>query len=82
MRNALPLTMAPMIDADTLVPAGTVYKMARTLDHAMANDASARAAYARIYGREWSPVSECTPSGAAPALFTDHYAAPNERTAM
>ncbi len=49
--------MAKMIDADALIEDGTVFAMAQALDIAMHCSPTARAAYARIYGREWSACS-------------------------
>ena len=48
-----------MVDVDTmLLAADPTYTtvLAAALNHAMARNAQARADYARIWGREWTPV--------------------------
>lgn len=59
-----------MSDADNMVIPGTVYRLASALDSAMALDASARATYARIYGREWTPVLAVAVRGTVSASTT------------
>lgn len=54
------MTLPSLVDVDAVTlardPSYTT-TFARALDVAMANDASARARYAAIYGAEWFPLS-------------------------
>jgi hypothetical protein len=51
-----------MTDADSLSPADAITTLADALNAAMANDETARIAYARLWGTEWSALTSATGS--------------------